>query len=384
MKNRLWFILTILLSITMLNPAFSQTGEEAAEDEAITPGEESTETKTDSTTETTTNEEASSMEAKLWKDPKTGTIFANSAQKFKLTATDDLSKLDYTEYRINNGSYRKYTGPISIPQEGPHSIVYRSIDKAGNVEVDRVYNVVIDNSNPEVQVIPSKPFVKKAGSLYTSPGNSFTIRATDKYSGLKSIKYSVNGTEMKDYQKNDAIKLTENGSQLIKYEAVDNLGNQRVGGTSVLVNVDGSKPKVEIKPSQQLMNVGDKKYAKRATGFIVDATDEGAGIEQVLVKIDGSKEWQTYTDSIFFDTEQPHSIEAKAIDSVGNESNIVRLDFIVDDNPPSTEIEPVASKTTTDSTESTDSSETKTDSTTTEDTKADDSEKTDDSTDTDQ
>ena len=58
----------------------------------------------------------------------------------------------------------------------------------------------------------------------------------------------------------------------------------------------------------------------------------------IMVRIDGSEEWQTYTDTIYFDTEKEHSIEAKAIDAVGNESEIVSSRFIVDDNPPTTKL----------------------------------------------
>lgn len=344
MKNRLWLLLSLLVSLTLIVPVIAQTGEEAAEEEAVSPGEESTDTTTTESTTTTTTEsstEKSSAAAKFWKNEKTNTIYANSAQKFTLNASDDLSNVDYIEYRIDDGPFQKYTGALHVPEEGAHTIVYRAVDKAGNVEVDRVYNVIIDNSQPEIQIIPAKPFVSKNGATYTSPGNTFTIRATDKFSGLKEtgIKYSVNGTELKTYNGTDAIKLTENGSQLIQYEAEDNLGNKATG--TVLVNVDGEKPRVEIKPTQPLMQVGDKVYARRSTGFVVKGVDSGSSVDQILIKIDGSTEWQTYSDSIYFDEEKTHSIEAKAVDAVGNESDTVKLDFFVDDNPPTTEIKPV-------------------------------------------
>ncbi|MCB1175749.1 MAG: hypothetical protein KDK39_19395 [Leptospiraceae bacterium] len=342
MKNRLWLLMSLLVSLTLITPLFAQTGDEAAEEEAVSPGEESTDTTTETTTTTTsTATETASASAKLWKNEKTNTIYANSAQKFALSASDDLSNVDYIEYRIDDGNFQKYTGPLNVPDEGAHTIVYRAVDKAGNVEVDRVYNVIIDNSQPEIQIIPAKPFVNQNGRTYTSPGNTFTIRATDKYSGLKpaGIKYSVNGTALKSYNGTDAIKLTENGSQLIQYEAEDNLGNKASG--TVLVNVDGEKPRVEIKPTNPLMHVGDKIYARRSTGFVVKGEDSGSAVDQILIKIDGSDEWQAFSDTIYFDEEKSHKIEAKAVDYVGNESETVTLEFFVDDNPPTTELKPV-------------------------------------------
>lgn len=343
MKNRLWFILTIIISLAVATPAFAQTAE-AAEEETMSPGEESTgtdtTTTTTSTTTTTTTVDSSSASPMLWKDAG-GMVYANSAQKFSLSAKDDQSNIDFTEYRIDNGNFQKYHGPITIQAEGPHTLVYRSVDKAGNVEVDRVYNVVIDNSKPEVQIIPAKPFVKVEGRVFTSPGNAFTIRATDTHSGVKEVKYSVNESEMKAYKNNDTVQLTEQGNQLIQYEASDNLGNKSNGGASLLVNVDGEKPKIEIKPTAPLMQVGEKKYARRTTGFNVSASDTGSGVDLILVRIDGNQNWQTYADTIFFDDEKAHSIEAKAIDIVGNESEAVKSEFLVDDNPPTTELTPV-------------------------------------------
>ena len=342
MKNRIWFALIVLLSIAVIVPVFAQTGETATEEEALSPGEESTGTTTTESTTTETSSEGSSTLARLWVDPETGTIYANSAQKFELKPKSNPENVAYTEYKIDGNNFQKYTGPFNISEEGAHTIVYRSVDKAGNVEVDRVYNVVIDNTPPSVQIIPAKPFITKNGRTYTSPGNTFTIRASDNYSGVKKdgVQYNVNGKELKPYD-GSAIQLTEGGSQLIQYVAEDNLGNKVEGGSSMLVNVDAEKPRIEIKPTEQLVQVGDSKYAKRTTGFNVEGLDSGSGVEQVLVKIDDSQEWQTYTDTIYFTDEKQHSIQAKAVDSVGNESDVVKLDFMVKVNPPTTEIQPV-------------------------------------------
>ena len=272
----------------------------------------------------------------LWTDAN-GNIYANSKVKFILEASDDLSDIEYIEYRMDDAkSFIKYKGPFTIAQEGPHVIVYRSVDRAGNHEVDHVYNVTIDNKGPDVNILPAKPFVNLSGKLYTSPGNTFTIRTIDALAGIKSVEYGVNTSALRGYSKNEAIQLTDSGSQLIQYKATDNLQNATVG--SLLVQVDAGKPTVTVSPSQPLIAVDNKLYARRNTGFDVNAQDLGSGVAMIMVRIDGSEEWQTYTDTIYFDTEKEHSIEAKAIDAVGNESEIVSSRFIVDDNPPTTKL----------------------------------------------
>ncbi|HNI99014.1 MAG TPA: hypothetical protein PL169_23315, partial [Leptospiraceae bacterium] len=46
-------------------------------------------------------------------------LFVNSKQTFELLPVDDLSSVDYVEYKINDGDYVKYTGPITLGKEGP-------------------------------------------------------------------------------------------------------------------------------------------------------------------------------------------------------------------------------------------------------------------------
>lgn len=337
--KRLWIFVTIILSVTLLNPALAQdegTGDAGAEEESLSPGEEpgAEEMGTDEAPAESVSEEDGT--GVIWKD-KNGNIYANSRVKFILEARDDLSDVEFIEYKMDDGrDFLKYKGPFSISEEGPHTIVYRSVDRAGNREIERVYNVTIDNTGPSVRVLPGKPFVNVDGKLFTAPGNTFTIRTVDELSGIKKVEYGVNTSALGGYGQNESVQLTDEGSQLIQYRAVDNLDNRTVG--SMLVEVDADKPTVEVKPTQPLIKVDDKLYARRNTGFKVDAQDKGSGITMIMVRIDGNEEWQTYSDTIFFDTEQAHSIEAKAIDAVGNESAIVKSSFIVDDNPPITEL----------------------------------------------
>ncbi len=270
----------------------------------------------------------------IWTSPA-GENYGTSKVRFVLQSNDNLSGLDYIEYRVDGSEFRRYIAPLQLDKEGPHTIVYHGVDKAGNREVDQVYHVVTDNRAPDVSVLAAKAFVVKNGRTFSSPNNSFTLRISDDYSGVKSVVYGVNSDEMKAYQ-DEVIKLTTPGSQLIQYAAEDNLGNKTQG--SVLIEVDGAKPTVEIIPGEALMPIGSKLYAKRRTGFRVEGMDAGSGVDQILVRVDGSQEWQNYNGVLYFDVEKEHSIEAKAIDAVGNESDVRKITFVVDDNPPTTDL----------------------------------------------
>jgi len=54
-----------------------------------------------------------------------------------LTATDDMSGVAYTKYKIDDGTFADYTGPITYSVAGDHVITFYSADIAGNVEDEK-------------------------------------------------------------------------------------------------------------------------------------------------------------------------------------------------------------------------------------------------------
>jgi len=312
------------------------------------------------TTNTQTTTTADNQVGKLYNDGKN--TYATSQAKFELTATDNISNLDYIEYKLDDANqYSVYAHPFSIDKEGPHKIIYRSVDRVGNREEDNIFNVIIDNTGPYMNFALNKAPVLIDGKRYLAPGTKLEIRATDNYSGVKTLEYSVNGTDWQPYK--DGIVLDKVGAAQLKYRAVDNLGNrsENLSGFSsatpgqgaspedlAVINslyVENTPPVVLITPAKRFINVDSKKYAQRDNTYTVEAQDSESGVANIFIKIDNAAEWQIYSGKLVFQTEGPHSIEAKAIDKVGNESQSVRVDFIVDDNPPKSTIRPVGGQT---------------------------------------
>lgn len=53
----------------------------------------------------------------------------------ELAASDEGGAgLDYIEYRLDGGPWRRYDGPILFQKAGPHTLVHRAVDKDRNVE----------------------------------------------------------------------------------------------------------------------------------------------------------------------------------------------------------------------------------------------------------
>ncbi|MDH6116623.1 hypothetical protein ABH930_001022 [Kitasatospora sp. GAS204A] len=61
-----------------------------------------------------------------------------------LTATDDISGVDRTEYNLDGAGWTAYTGPITLTTDGRHELLYRSIDFAQNQEADNSLTLRID------------------------------------------------------------------------------------------------------------------------------------------------------------------------------------------------------------------------------------------------
>ena len=73
----------------------------------------------------------------------------NSAVSVTLTATDNLSGVAKTEYNLDTGGWTTYSISVSITAEGIHTLLYRSIDRAGNQESDKTLTIRIDKTAPE-------------------------------------------------------------------------------------------------------------------------------------------------------------------------------------------------------------------------------------------
>ncbi|EMY79179.1 bacterial group 3 Ig-like protein [Leptospira weilii serovar Ranarum str. ICFT] len=267
---------------------------------------------------------------------KKADLYVNSKSSFEISAQDDSSTVDYIEYKIGEMDYAKYTSPIAILKEGVNRLTYRAVDKAGNKEPAKALVVVVDNTAPTVKIAPSEILYNLDGYNYGSKNVTYTISSTDALSGVKEVKYSINGGDMRPYD-NQPIKLEKAGVNLIKYSAVDNSGNSS-SEAILVVTLDDVKPEIEIQGNTPLVIIDGKTYSRKGNSFAIKALDGQSGIKRILIKTDNAPDFVPYAEPITIDAQGEHTIEAKAIDNVGNESETKKVSFSVDVNPPTTQI----------------------------------------------
>ncbi len=75
-----------------------------------------------------------------------------------LSATDDLSGINLTEYSFDTNTWTTYATPFTISAEGQTTIYYRSRDLAGNVESTNSQAINIDKTEESGFIIPPVVF----------------------------------------------------------------------------------------------------------------------------------------------------------------------------------------------------------------------------------
>ena len=139
-----------------------------------------------------------------------------------LTADDgDGSGIDATMYSIDDGSWRTYSAPFDISDDGTHTIEFYSVDNAGNEEDPQTVEVKVDATAPTA-----------AASVVAS---EVILSAADGTSGVSMILYRIDDGDWQVYD--GAFVVEGNGNHTVEYYAADNAGNE---GTVQSVVVEGS------------------------------------------------------------------------------------------------------------------------------------------------
>ena len=107
-----------------------------------------------------------------------------------LSAADSCSGVARTEYSVNNGTtWQPYSGTIVISQEGTTTVLFRSVDRAGNIETAGSQIVMLDKSDPTVQ-ISANP-----STIWPPNGQMEPVAVSgsgaDAVSGLSQVSYVV-------------------------------------------------------------------------------------------------------------------------------------------------------------------------------------------------
>lgn len=258
-----------------------------------------------------------------------GVIYVTRDTAFTLTASDDLSGVAKTEYKIDNGAWTAYA-PFAVNGEGEHTISYRSADNLGNLEGAKVYTVIVDNMPPISEMTVGSPkHTDSSGTLFITGETTMTITASDSSSGVAHTDYRVDGGQWQAYE---PFRISTEGHHVIEYRSADNVANTEEP-KNLSATIDNTPPTTEISVgAPKFTSTGGVLYVTGGTAFTLTASDNLSGVEKTEYRIDGG-EWHASA-PFTISAEGSHLIEYRSADNVGNLENIRSLSAVVDNTPP--------------------------------------------------
>jgi parallel beta-helix repeat protein len=252
-----------------------------------------------------------------------------------LTATDDLSGVGSTRYRIG-GEWEVYSRPFTISGEGIHLLQYYSIDLVGNEEPSKSVEVKIDTMPPtttyELSGFQGDASWWVGGVTIVFSAADDTSVTTD-VSGLKEIKYRVNGGEWVTYSV--PFVIDKDGIHEVEYYSIDVAGNEEEV-KSIEIKIDTLPPVtshelsgVEGKAGWWVSEVAVTLSAVDDTSLTTDVS----GVNFTRYRVDGG-EWITYSVPFVIREDGIHVVEYYSVDVAGNEEEARPVEIKVDQTPP--------------------------------------------------
>ncbi|MBN2613881.1 MAG: hypothetical protein JXB00_20150 [Bacteroidales bacterium] len=272
-------------------------------------------------------------EKKVYVDPK-GRTYINKALPIYLrlaTSPDENSK----SYLLKSEVTTKYSNPMYFDTEGYNT--FRSPSQVDTVTKKVVYPLqdiifeVYSDSKPPVTSIDygsAKPY-KKENKTFINGMVELTLKAKDETSGLENIYYSVDKAAFTIY--NAPLKLDAEKEYIVKYYAVDNVGNVEPIHELVIV-IDKSRPKTGYEVSGDLH---ENVLSARSKIIIKSNDNQGVGIENIFYRLNDNEE-KKYTVPLqaAYLEQGEHKITFYAKDKVGNTEEPNVFSFYVDKTPP--------------------------------------------------
>ncbi|MBS4174325.1 S8 family serine peptidase [Bacillus sp. FJAT-49736] len=256
----------------------------------------------------------------------------------ELTATDDLTGVKSTQYRVNGGNWQDYLEPIEFSKEGTSVLEYKSTDNAGNKEDVQTKEIKIDKTAPATKAEVTG--IKDKNGWYTSDV-TIKLSASDHNSGVKTTHYRVNNGEWKDYS--GEIKLSNNGTFTVEYRSMDKAGNvEDVNSLEVKINkpspgtpgpgapADSTAPVTTAKVSG---TKGDNGWYTSDVTVGLTATDDSSGVKSTQYRVNNG-EWKDYSGAIKLSVDGKYTVEYRSVDNAGNTEKTKSVEVNIDKTAP--------------------------------------------------
>lgn len=257
--------------------------------------------------------------------------------KILLDKEDKVAGVKKTYYALDGGKERVYTGgalPTSVLADGEHTLTYYSVDNVQNKEEVKTFAFYLDKISPVTDTRIVGDQFKKGAATYVSGRTKVELSATDNKSGVKAIRYAINGKAYEDYTAQIPVPQ-KGGLQSFLYTSEDKMTNKGAGKVNVKslkLYVDLKPPAVNHKYSGPQFRTRDTIFIRKDTDISLLATDNESGLQKIGYKIDAAGE-VVYDQKFNVEKEGMHKVEYTGYDNVNN-AQTKNFSFIVDNTGP--------------------------------------------------
>jgi hypothetical protein len=201
----------------------------------------------------------------------------NDQAQVTLSATDTPSGVETTFYKLDDGAQQTYSAPFNISDSGYHTIIYWSVDRAGNTESQRSMLIKVDSVPPSSQASASS--TSRYDDWYLSPAQIY-INPTDSASNIAATYYTLDGGPTQTYTA--VFNISTGGIHTVNYWSVDQAGNTEAQ-KSLTVRVDSAAPTTQIITG----GTGANGWYRGPVQVDLTATDPEAGVNVTMYRVDG-------------------------------------------------------------------------------------------------
>ena len=207
-----------------------------------------------------------------------------------------------------------YAGPFLVSAEGTTTVMYHSVDIAGNAETMHSALVKIDDTPPAT--------TSNADGITHAKSFSLTLDASDQLSGVSETYLSVNGEAAVPYT--GAKTISDDGTNTVQFWSVDAAGNQEPTRTATVL-VDHAAP-VTTSNADGAWHRGSFMVSLTAADTMSTATTTFYGVNGAAMT--------TYTAPFAVTAEGTDTVAFYSVDGAGNAEATQTATVTIDDTAP--------------------------------------------------
>ncbi|MEK7383074.1 MAG: hypothetical protein AAB262_07285, partial [Elusimicrobiota bacterium] len=234
------------------------------------------------------------------------------------------SGLDYVELSVDGAPYVRYASTLTFA-EGRHTVLFRAVDLAGNVEQARTLELRSDATPPATALEPSGAFFTGDGRDYAPAAFTYALTAQDPAvnavaSGAAETLFRVDAASFTRYA--STFTLAE-GARRVDFQSADNVGNLELL-KSATVYVDATPPLTALSVgTPQHVAPGGALFVGPATPFMLTTQDPvvqdvASGVSAVSVRVDSEPFAFYATTFTLAPSDGLRTVSWFAADNVGN------------------------------------------------------------------